>query len=57
MGQGLKNKPSTEQTKLEKFSKKADEICELTSLHVHVFHGNSAGVKQQKSLKIFNKNT
>ena len=25
MGEGLKNKPSTEQAKLEKFSKKADK--------------------------------
>ena len=29
-GQGFKNKPSTGQAKLEKFSKKDDEIFELT---------------------------
>ena len=56
MGQGFKNKPSTEQAKPEKFSKKADKMWELTWLHVHIFHDNSTGVQQQKSLKISNKN-
>ena len=49
VGQGFENKPSTEQAKLKTFFTKTDGIYDLTWLHVHIFHDNSTGVKEQKN--------